>query len=336
MPKLELLIMRNAMIHYILPAYERVKDSAVKFEKLADRLCQTPSKTSLSSARTGFTELAESWAGIELIRFGAVTEENRFERFLFYPDRKSTGLKQVQRILANRDVSAIDGRRLAGKSVAVQGLGALEYLLFGKNSESLTKGNEFRCAYTQAIAVNLRGMSAEIREDWQAKDRTGQLWTEPGARNPILTSPREAVNELLGTLVHGLETIRDIRIGAFLKSDAERDKPRRALFRRSKNTLLIIGANIRAVRELLVQSELRGLMSPEDVPLVDNVIFELQNLELAVGSINEPVAEALENSKERKKLAYLLTSLNYAIRLFDEDIAQAAGLSSGFSFSDGD
>ncbi len=71
---------------------------------------------------------------------------------LFWPDRKGTGLKQVQAALASKDPTAADAAQLAGKSVAMQGLGALEFVLYGTGSEELaTAGESYRCAYGAAI-----------------------------------------------------------------------------------------------------------------------------------------------------------------------------------------
>ena len=94
-------------------------------------LCAAPSQQALDAARQSFGETVDAWSAIEIIRFGPVTEENRLERMLFWPDRKGTGLKQVQAALAAKDATATDAGSLASKSVAMQGLGALEFVLFG-------------------------------------------------------------------------------------------------------------------------------------------------------------------------------------------------------------
>ena len=82
---------------------------------------------------------------------------------LFWPDRKGIGLKQVQAALAAKDPTAADAAQLAGKSVAMQGLGALEFVLFGTGAETLAgTGDAYRCAYGAAIAANLDGIAAEL------------------------------------------------------------------------------------------------------------------------------------------------------------------------------
>src|SRR5690606_25449867 len=102
-----------------------------------EALCRDPSQDNLDAARAGFAALVGAWSQAEIIQFGPITEDNRSERILFWPDRKSIGLKQVQAAIADHDESATDPDRISGKSVAMQGLGALDFILFGTGSDDL-------------------------------------------------------------------------------------------------------------------------------------------------------------------------------------------------------
>ena len=127
--------MARAVDGFIRPGY---RDLVERTGALADHLrplCHRPSPQSLGRAKRAFSEVTASWSRIEIVRVGPVLDDNRFERVLFFPDRKSTGLKQVQRILAENDETATIATSLRGKSVAVQGLGALEYVLFGTDAD---------------------------------------------------------------------------------------------------------------------------------------------------------------------------------------------------------
>ena len=109
---------------------------------------------------------------------------------LFWPDRKGIGLKQVQAALADKDATAADPATLAGKSVAMQGLGALEFVLFGTGAETLAAtGDAYRCAYGAAIAGNLETIAAELDDAWQAPDGFAALWAESGRRQSALPRP---------------------------------------------------------------------------------------------------------------------------------------------------
>src|SRR5690606_22737995 len=98
--------------------------------------------------RAQFPAVVTAWSRIELYRFGPLMAQNRSDRILFWPDRKGIALRQVQAILADKDEAALAPETLARKSVAVQGLGALEFVLHGTGSEDLaTPDGAFRCDY---------------------------------------------------------------------------------------------------------------------------------------------------------------------------------------------
>src|SRR5690606_20934891 len=111
-------------------------------------LCDEPSELRLEAVRGQFSSAVVAWSRVELYRLGPLMSGNRNDKILFWPDRKGIALKQVQAVLAGPDLDAADPVKLAGKSVAVQGLGALEFLLFGTGAEQLaTAEGAFRCHY---------------------------------------------------------------------------------------------------------------------------------------------------------------------------------------------
>ena len=156
-------VMARAVDGFIRPGYRHFTEEAATMEESMAMLCEAPSTESLLNAQSTFGDLVEAWSRIEIVRVGPVLDDNRFERILFYPDRKGTGLRQVQAALASGDATAADARQLASKSVAMQGLGALEFVLFGTGSETLTgtEGN-YRCQYGTAIAANLQRLDQRV------------------------------------------------------------------------------------------------------------------------------------------------------------------------------
>ena len=119
---------------FIRPGYADFAANASAMRDSAAALCTTPGADALATARENFATLVNSWSRIEIIRFGPVVADNRLERIFFWPDRRGIGLRQVQAVLADQDATAIDVETLRAKSVAVQGLGALEFTLFGTGS----------------------------------------------------------------------------------------------------------------------------------------------------------------------------------------------------------
>ena len=221
-------VMAKAVDDFIIPGYRNLTEKTAAATKATAKLCAAPSQATADGARTAFSEVVGAWSAIEVVRLGPALEQNRFERFLFYPDRKSTGLKQVQAIVSKKDESAADEARLKGKSVAAQGLGALEYVLYGTGAETLlNKDGDFRCRYGLAITKNLDTIANEFLAAWQKPDGIQAAWKDPGPDNPEFRNNREAATELLGILVHGVETVKDQRLKPFY--EGKDDKGRRAL-----------------------------------------------------------------------------------------------------------
>ena len=119
-------IIQRAIDGVVRPAYAGLHQHAEALTQAMHRLCEAPSQGELDAVRAEFSATVYAWSSAEIIGFGPIKENNRLERTLYWPDRKSIGLKQVQAALAGKDPTATDPAQLAGKSVAMQGLGALE------------------------------------------------------------------------------------------------------------------------------------------------------------------------------------------------------------------
>lgn len=330
-------VMEKAVNGFIRPGYDRFRQSAEKLEGSMKALCAAPSKTADEAAKAAFADTVSSWSTIEIVRVGPVIEHNRFERVLYYPDKKGLGLKQVQRYLAEKDESVTSDGSLKGKSVAAQGLGALEFVLYGTDAdELLDKKGDFRCRYGAAIAGNVANLAAELSDSWNAPDGAQKNWTQPGADNPVFRDEREALVALLGILVHGSEAIRDQRIETFYKGPDKAKFPRTAIYWRSGLTWKSIAENIRAVQTLLHTADMVELVPPDQRSIVNSIDFIAKSMIRIAGTIDTDVEKALDDDQQRAKVDYLLLNGKDLIYRLNDQYGGAIGLSSGFSFADGD
>lgn len=329
-------VMTAAVDGFIRPGYDALQKSAEDMTATVKALCAAPSQANYDAAKAGFGKLSASWAHIEIVRTGPVIEQNRFERILFYPDRKSTGLKQVQAVLSKSDETATDPKTLATKSVATQGLGAVEYLLFGTGSDTLISGNDFRCRYSAAVAENVGNVAAEIAGIWDAPEGIQKAWKRPGADNPVYRTGGEAITGLLGILVHGAEAVRDQRIETFYKGADKAKFPKQALFWRSENTWPMIRANLDGLSELLTTSGMVELLPEKDRSIVSATEEKLKSMSALAGNVTPDLEKAVEVPAERQKLDMLLADGKDVISKLNDGYGGAIGLSSGFSFADGD
>jgi predicted lipoprotein len=151
-------IARASLDQYIRPGYAQLAESAALLSQSVGALCTQPSAASLKGAQTAFAAMVATWGKVEPIRFGPVAEEHRYERIFYWPDPKGLGGRQVHEALAKQDQGVTETGALKGKSVALQGLPALEELLYGDGAEALAKGTgaaAFRCHFAASIAANV-------------------------------------------------------------------------------------------------------------------------------------------------------------------------------------
>ena len=330
-------IVRQAIDGFVRPGYASFHDAVSGLGATVDALCETPSQPALDAARQNFGETAAAWARIEIIRFGPVTEENRLERVLFWPDRKGTGLRQVQAALADKDPSAADPARLAGKSVAMQGLGALEFVLFGTGADALADPDDpYRCAYGSAIAANLETIAGDVENAWADAGGFAAQWASPSPDNPLYRDDREALTELLEVFVTGLELVRDVRLGGFLGAEPDKDRPKQALFWRSGNTVAALAGNLAGLQALFTASGLGDAVGPDMGWIADSATFEFANAAKAVAAADHPVAELLADPEKRAKLAYFGIVTSSLSEIFGTRLSAELGLTAGFSSLDGD
>lgn len=330
-------VMEKAVNGFIRPGYDRFQQSAEALEGKMEAFCAAPAPATADAAKAAFVDTVQSWSTIEIVRIGPVIEQNRFERVLYYPDKKGLGLKQVQGYLSAKDESVATADGLRDKSVAAQGLGALEFVLYGTDADDLlSKKGDFRCRYGTAIAGNVANVAAELSDAWNAPDGAAKNWTQPGPGNPVFRDEREALVALLGILVHGSEAIRDQRIETFYKGPDKATFPRTAIYRRAGLTWKSISANIAAIQSLLHIAGMTDLLPPDQRSIVSSIDFLAKSMIRVAGNIEPDVEKALDDKDQRAKVDYLLLNGKDLIYRLNDQYGGAIGLSSGFSFADGD
>lgn len=329
-------IMTRAIDDVIRPGYRTFEASAGKLAETTTAYCKAPSDDGRKAVDAAFRQAVTDWGRIEIVRIGPVIDDNRFERILFYPDRKGTGLKQVQALLQKADEADADAATMGSKSVAIQGFGAIEFALYGTGSDAIAKEpNAFRCRYAAAVATHIQTTAGQLAAAWDAPDGVQQDWKHPGPNNPVFRTSKEAMTALLGILVHGTEAVRDQRIETFYRNGGIA-RPKSAVFWRSQNTWTSITANLEGLQTLFDKSGMGDLIDPSIASVNGNIDFILKSLRRITPTIDTDMEKAVSTPAEQQKISFLLVNTRELILAFDGGYGGAIGLGSGFSFSDGD
>lgn len=319
------------------PAYARLRDASDEMVRAMDTLCARPDADREGAAYKAFGALVGAWGRIEHIRFGPVSKSYAHERLAFWPDPKGIGRRQVRRLLRKRDASVLDDGALAKKSVALQGLTALEVVLFAKGADNIvaaTEAGQFRCSYGLAVARNVNRISHELVKGWEQDAAFAMLWLNPGPDNPVYLNAEEVTRELAQALVEGLSSLRDHKVAGPMGLGAKGTAPTRPAFAKSGLALAFIRANADGFLDFFARGGFADAFRPQAPGLVDNIIGELTRVRDVAGEIAATGATDLRTDDVVDQLLVLGFPLKNAREQAAELVADVAGLVIRFNDSD--
>ena len=202
-----------------------------------------------------------AFAHVDFLRFGPMAEQGRLERFSYFPDRHGTGARQLRRMLATPDPAQLQPGAVAKLSAAVQGLPALESLIFAAKSDAETSA--YRWSLAAAIAGNLDDIAKATLAGWVGADGWRAKMLQPGGSNVVYRDAEEPVIEVLKAITTGLLQIRDQRLLPAIGDNFAAAKPTRAAFVPSGNALAYLAASGDAIESLARTADLFGIVPTE-------------------------------------------------------------------------
>jgi hypothetical protein len=323
---------------YIVPAYRDLADATEELAGAARELCAAPDATGRDNLDKAFAATLVAWAAVDFLHFGPMGSEGRYERFAFWPDVHGTGTRQLRQFLASEDEKLIEPGAIAGQSAAVQGLPALEQLLYVGDKALLKDAapKEFRCALATAVAENADAIAADAVTGWTGATGWAALIETPGNDNPVYRTHTEAATEILKALLTGLEQLRDQKIVPAAGETPEAAKASRAPYARSGHTMEYLKAGSASLQRFIAASGMLKMLPEDQNGYAASALFEFSNLDGALDAAGPDIEAALADRQKRSKLAYAAIVLASLRNTFQRHIAVAAGLTPGFNSLDGD
>ncbi|WP_313622744.1 imelysin family protein [Achromobacter sp.] len=322
---------------YARPAVTKMTQAAATLESALGAWCAKPDAAGAKQVGTAFSALAHAWSGVEILRFGPLVQANRFERLAFWPDTRGVMPRQVQALIAAKDETLLKPDALAGRSVAVQGLPALEYVLYGEPDllgQSGAPGFAYACGYARAVSANVASISREVDKAWSAEGDFGRQFAKPQPGNDLYRDPQEVAAEAMKALSTGLQFARDVKIEPVLGDSPQAARPKRAAFWRSNLSTSLLAANLDGLKAFFLAG---GYPLPAgDEWMAVSVQGELTSAAQTLRSVPVPLDQALAGEEGRRLLVLASLTLKNAKAIVDQDLAPALGVTIGFNALDGD
>jgi len=331
----------GALDRYIVPAYEKLDAVTDGLSAALAQFCASPNDADRQAVAAAFADTIHAWAAVDFFRFGPMTEDGRYERFAFFPDVHGTGARQLRRFLADENLALLEPSAMAAQSAAVQGLPALESLLYSGPKALLEapRPESYRCALAKAVATNVASIAEAALLRWTQDRGWAELLKNPSANNPVYRTDSEAMTEILKAILTAIEQLREHRLMAALGETPEQgtaSRASRAPYNASGLALFYLAASAEALARFIEASRVLGLVPEQEKWIIGSIEFELRNLQRAITAAGADLEAALANPEKREKLVYAAVVLASLRDLFQNRLGPAVGISGGFNSIDGD
>lgn len=326
---------------FIVPRAEALTTTTGELAAKVDAVCKAGGdEASLKAAKAAFAETVRAWSGLDFVRFGPATREHRLERVFFWPDPRGFAFRQLNGLVAARKPELLAPGALATQSVAVQGLTALEILLYDDKAPlgaSADEAGKYRCALATAIAANVHAVAGEIRDGWIGPDGFRMKMVTPGSDNELYKDSSETVREVMKALVAGIELCRDRFIMPELTA-VTATPPRRVrlAFESSHLTGEYLASSLTSLKELYDSIGLDAYV-PVDKPWMTNFLPTSWNSLLADAKMLDELRANERGSEAHlhalRKMRFDLSGIR---QIIVKELAPNADIVMGFNELDGD
>ncbi len=331
---------KSSIEGYIRPAADGFAHATDELAPAIDAVCKDPTDETKAAFAQHYGEAVTAFAKISFLRYGPLLEDDRLNRLAFMPDPRGIAQRQIRKILSQADSTATDAGALKDKSVAVQGLTALQLIAFDKDGQVVLgdpgKSREFICGYAKAIAVNVAQVAGEVAGAWGDPDGYSSDLLMPGTKNDHVRTSKDAIEVIFNALVTGLIIAKDQDVLPALGKGPDSAKAHRVPFSRSGNGLAYLAAELKGIEDALRAADFEPLLSEDFAWIPDSIYFEFGNAQTLLADITPPIRQSLEDGENYDRLNVLTLTINSLRDTMAGELAGALSLSGGFNALDGD
>lgn len=302
--------------------------------------CEQP--VDLSPARTQWLRTMDAWQQVQWVRFGPILENNDDWKIQFWPDKKNIVARKVGQLLEREQ--AIDAATLDKASVVVQGLTALELLLFDDNFSQRYGENtpqaEKQCQLLRVTSEYLVTTVNRISEGWQDDDFQSR-WLATATTGSDSTQV-DAESQIVAAMLSQMEKVKLDKLGGPLGYKNRNRQPNGYFAEswRSHSSLANIQANLLALARVIDAQDgydLRRLLAHHGAaPLADQIQAQVNKCLSLLSDIDKPLSEAVMDSAYKPRLDALHQAVGELNSLLKSGLATALQIKLGFNSNDGD
>ena len=311
----------------IIPAYQNMESKSVELLSSAERFCADLSDLNLDNLKNGYQASMLAWQGIQHIQFGPITYFNWNYRMQYWPDERGASGRQLDALLASQDETILSSNAFPRQSVGVQGLPALERILYDDSAINEFRSEPYLCLLTETIARNINEISTGVTQRWVDEYRALVLDPVTGG---FYEDAEDLSIDFLKALQEGIAKIRDLKLAPALGESFDSARIRSAESWRSKSSLANIKNNIDSLA--LLFSAYGPAFHEEDTAAINQGFADIME---ALSGLPDSLEAALTNEMQYVQLQALHAQID-ALHESLETALKNTDLYLGFNSLDGD
>ncbi|OOF32061.1 imelysin family protein [Salinivibrio proteolyticus] len=295
---------------------EHFKQTAAQLASTTAAVCDD--RATVAEARAAWQTTMAAWMPLQGVEKGSEQALAQSWRIQFYPDKKNTTGRKINALLAtDKTWQAND---LAEQSVAVQGVGAMEWLLYDAQADMR---DAKQCQLAKAVSGRLSQTASALNEAWQQNPWQGM-------------PPSMAMVEKLGALNHQLDYVMKKLSNPLGKPGFP--NPYQGEAWRSRHSLALLGESIKAMQAMYhadggIEQALRERGYEK---IADRVSEHWQLAYDSVPTDGVPLFERLNSVDGYRDMLTVYNNLEYLKLVLNGQVAQDLGIVVGFNATDGD
>jgi predicted lipoprotein len=331
---------RTLVDKHIVPRYQTLVEATALFEERTTAFCADPAPAGLDEVRDGYQKTMDAWMEIQHLRFGPVDLYLRYNRFQLWPDKHNTAERQLNKALAEQDVTQLAEDKFPYTSVALQGLSTVERLLYddasGAGRFGTSKQPSYQCLLLKAVTRNLAVMSSDILKEWTtAKPSYREIVLDAEHGNSYYASSQEFSAHMLNNLYTALQFIVDQKLLLPMGANPAEANPKRAESWRSGRSARNIILNLQAAESLYLTG-FAPQLTGDKAALDKEIRHDFELAEAAAQGVSQSFYDALQSPAQRPALDRLLAAASDLKRQLGGPLPLALNLPLGFNSLDGD
>jgi len=315
----------------VIPDYAAFAVAAGAMNDVAAGFCGAISEESLDELRLAYHETMDKWQVVQHIQFGPITYFNWNYRLQYWPDDNGTGARQLTALVANKESAVLGSEAFARQSVGVQGVQALELLLFSEDSLSQLQADPYRCSVVQAITTNLEEIAAGVAQRWTDEVRNTVATAD---ERGFFESAEDATIDFLKAQVEPVRSLQQQKLEAILGESQANARVRRAESWRSERSVRNLKINVASLERFFNAGTpaLNTVLPPEDI---EGINAGFARLQATLAELPDSMAAALETESGYDKLKQAASDFSGLFELLEASLKKT-DLYLGFNSLDGD